>query len=274
MREFSLLAHCTQEECGWVIDFCRAGQLICEIEGSPIKLSGTGLMLADTYLSQMNIQITFRKILEQYIRVVRPGWANRMPVGRQETFAALSKDERFCFHEAGLDSNPPNDAVVDWWDRVASEFRSQKEKELLAIGRIGERLSIRYEQKRVGRTPMWVSIDTNFAGYDLLSVEDQCTQRRIEVKSSEKPFSIADFIISKNEWDVASCAIDTYYFHLWLLNPHPKVAVVRAKEMASHVAQNQGAGLWISVMVPFSVFSGRFVDFDCEALSEFQRNPL
>ena len=238
--------------------------MTCEVEGPVDKLTELGLRIADGYLSRMNVQITFREILEQYIHAMRPGWANRMPVGRRETFASLTKDEMYCFSEAGLASEILNDSLVDWWDGIAAEFRTEREQALLCIGRRGERLTVKYERKRTGVSPKWISVDTNFAGYDILSVEclGSSVPRCIEVKTSERPPDSSEFCVSKNEWDVAVSQSDNYYFYLWLLTREVQLAIISASEVAAHIATNQGRGQWMSVAIPYSAFSSRFIDID------------
>lgn len=265
LRDYLLLSRCTRTELVRLEEFCDACRMTRVSHDVTEELTPLGAKIADDYILHGDVQIGFRNVLEQYIRTMRPVWANRMPVGRQETFSALNGDQRFCFREAGLANDPIGDSAVEWWDRIAADFRSQMERDLLAVGRKGERLTIQYERRRTGRTPKWMSIETNFAGYDILSIEecDTCAPRRIEVKASELSLEHAEFSISRNEWEVACCPLANYYFYLWLLNPHSKIAVVTAQEVGVHIAANRGAGQWKSIVVPYSAFHERFENFNC-----------
>ena len=62
-----------------------------------------------------------------------------------------------------------------------------------ALGRKGEKLTLRYEKHRTLREPFWQSLDSNRVGYDIISVLNPGadTPLYIEVKSSEKEMSHA-----------------------------------------------------------------------------------
>ena len=270
LREYQMLSRCTQSERIWVEDLCDTCRLTRLSNGATEELEPDGIRIADSCRTSGDVRCGFRKVLESYIRARRPAWANRMPVGRQEAFAAMNRDERFCFRQAGLDDVSVDDDLVVWWDRISSEFRGQSEREMLAIGRRGERLTIEYEFRRTGVTPKWISVETNFAGYDILSVDDskgRCP-RRIEVKTSERSIETAGLTISRNEWDTASCSRDGYWFYLWCLHQDVRVAIVSVREMERHVATNNGEGHWMSIKVPFAAFSSRFVSIPRLAIGD------
>lgn len=155
------------------------------------------------------------------------------------------------------------DEIVSWWDRLALLFRGEHSEELEDVGRVGERLTLRYEEKRTQITPVWESIDSNKSGYDILSKKDCNSKERIliEVKSSFKPLSQAKMILTRNEWDVASCGynINRYFFYLWLLGQHQQLAIVPAKCFVRHIPNEIGGGRWRSIEISFDLFKYDFI---------------
>ena len=260
IHELRVLAQCSDEDRCWVERFCELCRLTSLTHGARDALSEKGRSIAETYERDGDLQLTFRAILREYVCEARPPWAYRIPCGREEAFSAMNSDELFCFKEAGLFGQPVTRDVVLWWDEVAARFRSAEEASLLNIGRIGEQLAMAYELRRTGRQPYWVSVESNFAGYDILSCEDagSSTRRLIEVKSTGMSLQQAEFFISRNEWDTASSCMEHYYFYLYHLGDTNDLAVVSALEMKYHVAKNCGCGKWMSVAVPFRVFSSSF----------------
>ncbi len=191
--------------------------------------------------------------LEDFILATKPPWASLIPKGRAETVDYLSKDVEQCFREAAL-LDGTSDEVVRWWDSLAKAARGRKEDVNLDTGREGERRSIDYERQRTGSTPFWQSIESNLAGYDLLSKIDQNDSAKllIEVKASTQTVG-ATLHLTRNEWDTA-CAARAHVFHLWLLRSTPRLRVVEREEMKRHVPRDEGIGEWESVRVPFSAF--------------------
>ena len=119
---------------------------------------------------------------------------------------------------------------------------------------------MRYEQERVGRRPIWKSIESNLSGYDLLSLvtQEDSSTLQIEVKASEQPVDSTSMHITRTEWEVASTG-GRYVFHLWSMTEGGKrLAVVTPADVAGHVPTNSGFGRWESVEIPFRAFEDSF----------------
>lgn len=261
LHEFQMIYHCPQEDRLWVERFCELCKLTRLTNDVKDALSERGRVIAQSYQSKHDLEQAFRNILYEYICEARPAWANRIPAGREEAFASMNKDELFCFKEAGLSCRPATASIVAWWDEVAGHFRSHADNDLVQIGRVGEKLTIRYELERTGRLPSWISVESNFAGYDILSCESGMNERKrlIEVKSTAKEWGAAEFYITRNEWETALTCINDYYFYLWRIGKENKLAIVPASTMENHVAKNMGSGRWVSVAIPFETFSGNMI---------------
>lgn len=213
-----------------------------------------------------NMQICkalYRDILFNYIRVCKPIWARKIPYGRNEAFRIMSDEEQICFKKAGLMVDPVTREEVDWWDSLAKLERAEIEQQKDSIGRVGEERTIDYEKKRTNATPIWESINSNLAGFDIISQvsSTDASQILIEVKSSTKEMQDATFYVTHNEWQFASAGYNKnrYYFYLWLLNGTPKLAIVPTSEIEKHIPLESGQGEWSETIIPFSAFREFFV---------------
>jgi hypothetical protein len=189
--------------------------------------------------------------LANIIERTKPTWGGLLPKGRKEAKAGFSDEIKQCFEEALL-LGEMTDEIVHWWDRLSGIMREVGQRQLLETGRRGERLTLRYEETRTSRKPSWQSIESNYAGYDVLSVRDQNdnTPLKIEVKASTRPFSRADIHITQNEWITASASLDVYLLHLWLLEPEPMLFIVPSDVVLAHIPADQGKGRWRNVQIP------------------------
>lgn len=203
-----------------------------------------------------------RSMIKDYILAYKPVWAKMMIFGRGEAIPMMPVDVQYCFYDAGLLLTPPSQDIIEWWDMICGTLRKDTTEKALKIGREGEQLSCLYEEKRTGKKPLWQSIETNKAGYDILSIcsKENPEYLNIEVKTSSDDIEQAFAYITKNEWKTALYS-KHYQFHFWCLknrNCRPKLAILSANEMEPHISINVGMGEWNSVKVPFSPFKDLF----------------
>jgi hypothetical protein len=220
-----------------------------------IVLSTQGCRIHDMGNSALQLRYQLRDILS----FVSPAWAKKIADGRSEALRVMPEAVRQIFSEADLLGEWTDDLVA-WWDDIGLAARSRRNERNLRIGRSAERLSIEYEEQRTGRKPKWTCAETNYAGYDLLSVvaRDERRPCAIEVKGSSLRLSEARFILSRNEWDVAEENSD-YRLHLWLIRNQQQDAlrdlrVVTSSQLATHVPTDRGVGEWSTVAIPFAPF--------------------
>ena len=259
MQDYRVLSRCNRDESYILEKMSSDLQLLRITHGPALELTERGLRV----VSKMpDNAACFRDLIAMYIRFERPGWAYRIPAGRQEAYAMMNKDLRFCFRAAGLMQEEISDDVLTWWDEMSQELRGNQSERRVEIGRVGERLTIQYEYSRVGRQPIWKSVESNLVGYDVLSIaeaEDE-TPRLIEVKSSKAGIDWASMKITSNERETACISADRYFFYLWLLGERPRLAILTQGNVKPHIAENQGSGTWEVVEVPFRAFATSFVD--------------
>lgn len=202
-----------------------------------------------------------RQQIKDFIQTIQPVWARLLPAGRAEALPFMPEPARQCFLEAGLCGAPPSDDIISWWDDIAAAARGRAADYFAQIGREGERCSIAYEERRVGRRPEWQAIESNKSGFDLLSITAAAspTDLQIEVKASMRPVNAATFHLTRNEWAVAQTA-EEYVFHVWSITESEKrIAVLSRNDVAAHVPVNNGAGEWETVEIPCRVFQEAFV---------------
>ena len=209
-----------------------------------------------------------RLMLADYIMTIIPIWGNRIPYGRSEATIFMTKDEKACFYEAKLLNEQPNPDVVSWWDRISDYFRSKDDENKTAIGRQGERCTIKYERKRTLVAPKWMSIESNLSGYDIMSQigKDDNRPMLIEVKASIDKLDNAYFHITSREWLTAQASA-SYEFHLWCLNEEiKKLAVIKPHLVELYIPTNNHSGEWESVKIPFSCFRKEFKEIELKEL--------
>lgn len=197
-------------------------------------------------------------ILEDYIKCVVPTWCNRIPYGRKEALIFMSKDEQASFYEAGLMEN--DKVSIEWWDNISAYIRDTNNKNKNDVGRSGEQETLLYEKQRTGYDPVWIAIESNLAGYDILSrcSHDNISRLLIEVKTSELSIDHADFYVTSNEWHTA-CNTKRYLFYIWsFYNRKRKLAVLEPEQIQPYIPTNNRTGEWQSVRIPFASFEFLF----------------
>lgn len=201
-------------------------------------------------------------ILRNFILYSRPSWAQLIPIGRREAYIFMSNDEKRCFYESGL-MDKPTRSIVCWWDSISTELRKDINSSLLRIGREGEELTICYERTRTQKEPLWQSIESNKSGFDIQSVVDMTndTPIFIESKNSTQRIDDAEFIITRNEWKIASHSNchSIHLFYLWrTYGNEPALAIITPTDLLPHIPIEEGCGKWESISIPYLVFKDRF----------------
>ncbi|KXV29029.1 MULTISPECIES: DUF3883 domain-containing protein [Acetobacteraceae] len=205
-------------------------------------------------ISLMTEEIFFTSAINGIIAERRPLWARLAPAGRSHVLQAISVNGMQCLRAAGLLGTGAR--VTDWWDALAAAYRGERDARLLAQGRVGERLSLTYETERlrqegIARDPVWVALDDNTVGYDILSYAvhgENEVSRLIEVKTtlSDTP----RMILSRNEWKTADQFGAAFQFHLWSL-PAGLLKILSVEEIRRHIPVDNGLGTWESVEIKF-----------------------
>lgn len=221
----------------YALDFEAAIELI---DSSVIELKGS------SYDAQL------RHFLIALIRLEQPWWLRLVPYGRDKLRMALDADRLQCFKSASLFDEIPDSEVVAWWDELGSLVRGAVDSEKMISAREAERLSLEHERKRlhklgIAKDPLWVALDDNTLGYDILSYDlhgEHVVSRLVEVKSTK---SDAIFV-TRNEWNNALTAKDRYVFHVWKM-PEQRIEEFPVNKVGVHIPQDRGKGIWQNVQI-------------------------
>lgn len=186
-----------------------------------------------------------------------PIWVKTIKLGRQVFAAKLEVDDHTIFENAGLLASPPSADVVEWWDTIGHEVKLETDLEKMAQARTAEKLSWDFEKQRllslgIETDPVWVGLDDNTAGFDVLSYEPgvpENTNKLIEVKSTVA--SPLRFYVTRNEWNKAQKSKDAYFFHIWDMRKAPAVLYVRTViEVEPHIPTDNENGKWSNAEIP------------------------
>lgn len=207
-----------------------------------------------------NLELFFTAAIDAIIEAHHPFWVRLAPSGRNSVCAALDENGRQCFRNAGLLGT--SERAIVWWDKMATAVRMAQDAGRLAQGRRGERLSFEREKtflkaQGIGKEPLWVALDDNSLGYDILSYRwhgNHVVNRLVEVKTTySKPPRL---ILTRNEWQSADRFGDAFEYHVWAF-PEESLAVKSVEDVRPHIPSNSGDGEWLDVEI---VLAGELQD--------------
>lgn len=231
------------QEMGWVV----------ANESGEAKLTVLGARI----LEQSDARARFRRALLDYVERENPSWVEQASFGRNKVVTFAPGAIRQIIDECGLTTGF-DDETVAFWDLLSAMARGQRDDAFTRIGREGERLTLKHEEKRTGVKPKWVAVDSSSKGYDVLSVasREDLSKCTIEVKASRLGLG-GRFHLTRNEWGARRGK--NHLFHLWdLTTSPPRLAVITPEQMNQHMPLNAGSGEWESVEVPMGVFGPAF----------------
>ncbi len=194
----------------------------------------------------------FTAAVDAVIFTQKPFWTRLAPSGRNHVFNVLEANGAQCLRAAGLLGT--DQRATAWWDLLSRNSRSERDNRMLAQGREGERLSLAYEMTRLKRegiphNPLWVAIEDNTVGYDILSftvLGGNETNLLIEVKTSA---GLAPrMMISRNEWRAAEQFGTAFQFHHWRIDENI-LTILSVDDLRPHMPENRGQGYWEVVEV-------------------------
>jgi hypothetical protein len=197
------------------------------------------------------------KALLIYSETFKPYWLKYSLYGREKVLRFCSNEIRQIINEAKLDIGESAETVL-FWDKLAEIARDIKKGDNLYIGRLGERISLKYEKERVKAEPTWMAIEDNSAGYDILSIKDVYDEAKVKIEVKTTMLKNGKFFLTKNEWEEANLS-KNYLFYLWNLSQinKPMIGIINKEEVAVHIPKEQNLGEWCQTEIPFSAFIGK-----------------
>lgn len=202
-------------------------------------------------ICDLESQSFYRHCIRGVILARFPVWVKTIRRGRLVFAAKLDIDDYSIFDNAGLLSNPPPPDVVEWWDTIGHEVKLETDLEKMAQARAAEKLTWDAEKERllalgIETDPIWVGLDDNTAGYDILSYElttPENTNKLIEVKSTTA--SPLRFFVTRNEWNQAQKSREAYFFHVWDMQQNPPKLYIRTvDQIEPHIPSDNEKGKW------------------------------
>jgi hypothetical protein len=233
-----------------ILDTCKRLGWIATKPTSELLITPTGKSLCEVRRPAARLRLQ----LEHIISLTRPTWAALAVRGRNAVVSYAPKEAVQCLSDAAL-LDGTDDEVVSWWDRLAAYYRTLRDDDRMTTGRIGERCSSEYELRRTGSEPNWVALDTNDAGYDLISMIEREDSRRllIEVKTSTLEWEDANAILSRHEWNVLSQAANACV-DLWCVAGRPYLFLrVAVTELVAKMPVEPTECQWLTLALPFRV---------------------
>ncbi len=185
-----------------------------------------------------------------------PPWLGQLRSGR-EFLNDAGADIRSCFERAGALEVAPDQKVIRWWDDLAGLAYGTLNQAKMDVGRRAERLSLEREHKRLESSPghppiQWTALDSNSAGYDILSWSKRDGDWHpiyLEVKGFST--SPARLHLSRNEWEMAKRLADDFHFQVWDVRSG-RMAQLSTSQMLTHVPTDEGKGRWEVLCVELS----------------------
>jgi hypothetical protein len=206
----------------------------------------------------------YRECILSVLILKMPAFAKLMTLGRGRFIKRIRgpeyRDIRSVFREAKLLDDPPSGDDISWWDHVQGRVRLNFDQEKLLRAREAEALSLAHEYAElakigIDKSPIWMAIDDNTAGYDVLSYRPTTVGERnllIEVKSTIA--SPLRFYVSRNEWDNADQIGEAYLFHIWDMEKNPPTLHIRTvEEIRPHIPLDNGKGKWTNAQIPIGI---------------------
>lgn len=206
----------------------------------------------------------YRGCISSILLFALPDWAKLVTLGRrrfiQKLYGEEFRDVKSLFRQARLLDDPPTDLDIAWWDYVSGRVRLAGDKLKLERARSAEKLTLQLEEKRlvqqgITTKPLWIAIEDNTAGYDVLSYSKNAyglVNKLIEVKSTIA--SPLRFFITRNEWDHAFEIGDAYYFHIWdMQQSPPRLYEKTMADILPHIPKDNEKGKWQNAAIPVSV---------------------
>jgi hypothetical protein len=180
-------------------------------------------------------------------------WARSITLGRNKFIQKLDRDEVSCFRCAKLLDDPPSMETVAWWDRLQARGREVSQSATMERARGAEKLSLDFESRRltklgIDKPPVWMSIEDNTVGYDILSFdigEAEPIAKLIEVKSF---LGARRFYVTRNEWNTAIKFGARYVFHIWDMQT-TTVVEKSVQQVTSQIPSDRQGGIWSEAII-------------------------
>ena len=200
-------------------------------------------------INQTDEKAAYRNQLYDLVKIYKPLWASHLSRGRVESIEFVPDSIKDIFKMVGLydpDHLHFDDEAIKWWDKIAGSYYTQRDEYNTIIGRIGEKLTIQYEDRRTEQKPKWKSIESDLLGYDILSKvsKKDSSLLCIEVKASTYSNS---FKFTKNEKKLldqtSSKGYKIYFWRLYDKN-RAELTILKKEDILNKFPKNSPVAIW------------------------------
>jgi hypothetical protein len=207
-----------------------------------------GIELNELY-NRNKINHARRSQLHDLVNILRPEWAAYLTRGRTESVPFMESNIKDIFKQLRLyneDGTNYDDGAIIWWDKIAGSFYNSINEKKTETGRIGEKMTVYYEQKRTNNEPKWMSVRSDAEGYDILSIvsKSDTSNYCIEVKTSK---SKNKFKITMNEENFLRLKDSkNYALYFWRLHSKDKaeLTILKKEDLVKKFPKNSKAAHW------------------------------
>jgi hypothetical protein len=224
-------------QCNWI-----------KIEGDIYKLQERGIVLNELY-NRKKINHARRAQLYDLVKILRPEWAAYLNRGRTESVTYVASNIKDILKQLKLyneNDSDYDDGAIIWWDKIAGSFYSSINEKKTETGRIGEKITVHYEQKRTNNKPKWMSLKSDSLGYDILSVisKQDTSNYCIEVKTSRYG-NIFKFSINEHKL-MCQKNLKNYGLYFWRLYSVDKaeLTVLKKDDIINQFPKNSKTAKW------------------------------
>jgi len=190
-------------------------------------------------------------IIENYLKNIDPDWIHFIQKGFKEVESYAPKRMKLIFENFNL-FNIKDKRVKDWWISVRGMNQNKNYKRLKEIGSEGEEIILNFEKKRTKKTPVRVSLQSDYYGYDILSYENKNSDSkiRIEVKNCEN--NRLHFYLTRNEYENSNSKNYFFYF-IDSRNKNARILYIFQNNLIiDDISKDRGEGSWSSVKIPMN----------------------
>jgi hypothetical protein len=146
-----------------------------------------------------------------------------------------------------------DDAAAAWWHELATVLRGARSAARAAVGRDGEKLTLRYERERLhkdgsNRSPVWRSLEDDTLGYDIESWTTEEPPALIRIEAKAYAGTDRRLFLSRREWETALRFQNAFFFDLWELSTE-SLTRFRVADLVSVVPTDGIGGKWQEVLI-------------------------
>ena len=232
----------------------HSNSLKLAIESKIVKLNSkkTRISIKNKLIIQNLVDIEIDMyIVENYLKNVDPDWIHFVQKGLREVESYAPERMKLIFKNLNL-FNIKDRKVKKWWISLKGINKNKNYRRLQEIGSEGEEIVLNYEKKRIKKTPIRVSLQSDAFGYDILSYKKINSDKkiRIEVKNCEN--SNLHFYITRNEFE-KSKSNNYYFYFIDSRNKKSRILYIFQSDLIKNdIAKDQGEGIWSTTKIPMN----------------------